>query len=203
MAYTPEGESRERIYQFMRSRLLEGVPPSVREVQEAMGFAAVESARRQLNQLVDEGRLVKEEGRHRGYRLPQQRGRRAGRAVQVAVVGEIRAGSLQEAVEDARGTVLVQSRFAPEELFALAVRGDSMIDAGILEGDIVIVRRQAKAEAGAIVVAMVDGEATVKTLRLRRGKVVLEPANAAYEPMVFAPHDVDILGVVIELRRTL
>lgn len=202
MAYSPEGESRERVYQFVRSRLLEGSPPSVREVQAAMGYAAVESARRQLNQLVEEGRLVKDDGRHRAYRLPEQRTRRGERPVQVAVVGEIRAGLLQEAVEDARGTVVVQSRVPPDQLFALSVRGDSMEGAGIFEGDLVVVRRQARAEPGSIVVAMVEGAATVKTMRLARGKVVLEAANDAYEPLVFEPDDVEILGVVVELRRS-
>ena len=72
MAHTPPGRTREKVFRFMRRRLMEGAPPTVREVQDAMGFAAVESARKQLDALVAEGRLAKTAGRARGYRLPPQ-----------------------------------------------------------------------------------------------------------------------------------
>ncbi len=203
MAHTPPGRTRERVFRFVRDRLLSGAPPTVREVQAAMGFAAVESARKQLDALVDEGRLAKTPGRSRGYRLAQ-RDRGRGRTTQVPLVGEIQAGDLRTAVEHPEGYVVVQTRFAPRELFALTVRGDSMTGAGILAGDVVIVRRQQKAESGDVVVALVDDEATVKTLRLRRGRAVLEPQNPAYKPIV-PPRGQEfrILGKVVEVRRRL
>ncbi len=203
MSHTPPGRTREKVFRFVRDRLISGAPPTVREVQEAMGFAAVESARKQLDALVDEGRLAKTPGRSRGYRLAA-RDRDRGRPAAVPLVGEIQAGDLRTAVEDPEGYVVAQTRFSPKELFALRVRGDSMTGAGILAGDLVIVRRQQKAEPGDVVVALVDDEATVKTLRFRRGRAVLQPENPDYAPIV-PPRgqDVRILGRVIEVRRRL
>lgn len=200
MAHTPPGRTREKVFRFMRKRLLAGAPPTVREVQEAMEFAAVESARKHLEALVAEGRLAKTPGRSRSYRLAGlPKARRP--AALVPLLGEVPAGDLQLAVQSPDGYVLVESRFADDELFALTVRGDSMIDAGILSGDTVVVRRQASASSGDVVVAMVDDEATVKTLRKRGRRIELHPANPAYEPIVPAPAEVRILGLVIELRR--
>lgn len=166
-----------------------------------MGFAAIESARKQLDNLVTEGRLEKQPGIARGYRLPKQRNDL--RAARVPLLGTVQAGKLQEAIENPDGWILVESRRRTDDLFALRVCGDSMIDAAILEGDIVIVRRGPVQESGAIVVALVGDDATVKTLRLRRSRVVLEPANPAYEPFTPDPDNLQILGRVIEIRRTL
>jgi len=202
MAHTPPGKTRERVFRFMQKRLLAGSPPTVREVQEAMGFGAVESARKHLEALVDEGRLSKTAGRARSYRLAgKQRIRRPPQMV--PVLGEVPAGDLTLAVQSPEGHVLVESRFAHRELFALTVTGDSMVGAGILDGDVVIVRRQSTAQSGDVVVAMVDGEATVKKLRRRGRRVELLPANARFRPIVVSADTVTILGLVIELRRAI
>lgn len=199
MAYTPKGETREKVYKFVRDRLLDGSPPTVREVQAAMGFGAVESARKQLDALVDEGRLVKESGRARGYRLPQDV--RATR--RVPIVGAIQAGDLHAAIETPDGYLLTERRGRSEKLFALRVRGESMRDAGILPDDIVIVRKQQTAESGDIVVALVGDEATVKTLRKRRQRIVLEPANPSFDVIRPEPGTCKVLGRVVEVRRKL
>jgi repressor LexA len=199
MAHTPPGVTREKVYSFVRDRLLAGAPPTVREVQVAMGFGAVESARKQLEALVAEGRLVKQPGLARGYQLPAAFA--GDRAVRVPLLGQVQAGDLRAAIQEPDGFVMVESRYAAEDLFALRVRGESMRDAGILDDDVVIVRRQPRAEAGQIVVALVDDEATVKTFRMRRNKVVLEPANEAFAPIVLEPGAVRILGRVVEVRR--
>ena len=199
MAHTTPGVTREKVYRFVRDRLLVGRPPTVREVQAAMGFGSVESARKQLDLLVAEGRLVKDPGRARGVRLPAAI--EGDRAQRVPLVGAVQAGDLRSAIQDPDGFVIVESRHAEQDLFALRVRGESMSGAGILPDDVVIVRRQASADPGTIVVALVDDEATVKTLRLRRNRVVLEPANPAFEPLVFTPDAVRILGRVVEVRR--
>lgn len=201
MAHTPPGRSREEVYRFVRQRLLEGEPPTVREVQEAMGFAAVESARKHLEALVAEGRLSKSIGRARGFRLPEDL--RAPVAMPVPIVGEVQAGALTEAIQDPDGWVAVDSRFDPEELFALRVRGNSMVGAGILAGDLVIVRQQTRARSGDVVVAMVEGEATVKTLRMRGRRAELHAANPDYAPIVPEGGKLELLGVVIEVRRQL
>jgi repressor LexA len=205
---TPPGETREAIYQFMRDRLLAGKPPTVREVQARFGFKAVQSAQAHLDQLVADGRLNKTlgdyKGHARGYTLPESSVDYAPTPVFAPLLGGIQAGGLQEAIEDREGMVPVvrgSRRAGSEKLFALRVRGESMKDAGILPDDIVVVRVQPNANPGDIVVALVEGEATVKTLRLRRGKIVLQPENPAFEEMVFSPDDVEILGNVIEVRR--
>jgi repressor LexA len=207
---TPPGETREKIYEFMRDRLLDGNPPTVREVQARFGFKAVQSAQAHLEQLVAEGRLVKQlgvfKGRARGYALPRSSVDSAGPTAFAPLLGHIQAGGLEAAIEEREGMVPVQRagrRAGSEKLFALRVRGESMTGVGILPDDIVIVRSQPSADAGDIVVALVGDEATVKTLRSRRGKVVLQPENDAFEPIVLDPQDCQILGKVIEVRRYL
>ncbi len=218
---TEPGVTRRRVLEFVQSSLSRGRSPTVREVQAALGFRAVETAREHLSRLVDEGRLAKDEGVSRGYRLP---GASHGRML-VPLVGRVQAGALTEAIEEAighcEGYVSIETTphgalhrstkhaESGRELFALRVRGDSMIGAGILDGDVVVVRRQAKAESGDIVVARVGGEATVKTLKLARGRIELRPANPAFEPIVISESDANsgeefaLLGKVIEVRRYL
>jgi repressor LexA len=207
---TPPGETRESIYQFMRDRLLEGKPPTVREVQARFGFKAVQSAQAHLEQLVAEGRLTKSfgeyKGRARGYSLPESSIDYAGPTAFAPLLGRIQAGGLQAAIEERESMIPVQRggrRAKSEQLFALRVRGESMQDAGILPDDIVIVRAQPTADPGDVVVALVGDEATVKTLRTRRGKIVLQPENPAFEPIVLSPDECEILGKVIEVRRYL
>jgi len=207
---TPPGETRESIYQFMRDRLLDGKPPTVREVQARFGFKAVQTAQAHLEQLVAEGRLNKEfgeyKGRARGYSLPESSVDYARPTVFAPLLGHIQAGGLQAAIEDREGMVPVQRgsrRAGSESLFALRVRGESMTGIGILPDDIVIVRAQATAEGGDVVVALVGDEATVKTLRKQRGKIVLQPENPSFEPIVLGPDECTILGKVIEVRRYL
>ena len=180
MPRTPAGETREKVYRFMRERLLLGEPPTLREIQDEFGFRAVETAREHLQELVGAGKLVQEPGRARGYRLP---GRNTAPVQLIPMLGRVQAGVLTTAVEELEGWVPVQSRHARDSLFALRVRGESMLGAGILPGDIVIVSKDAPAANGDIVVALVDDEATVK--RLRRAQDVL------------------LLGKVIEVRRQL
>jgi len=216
----------------MRGRLLAGRPPTVREVQAAFRFKAVQTAREHLEALVAEGRLTKEwareRGKARGYRLPagpeHDEFRRDEPPVLVPILGRIQAGPLDLAVEDLEGYIPVHARHSTGEmaegtageqsgqLFGLKVRGESMRDAGILPGDVVVVRRQATAESGDIVVALVGDEATIKRFRKRRhnkGKhrgryrVELHPENPEFDPICPAPEEVTILGKVIELRRFL
>jgi repressor LexA len=201
MARTPAGETRESVYRFMRERLLSGQSPTLRELQAAFGFRAIETAREHLLELVSEGRLLKEPGRARSYRLPEGLGNRPMQLV--PLLGRVQAGVLTTAVEQLEAWVPVQTRHNSDELFGLCVRGESMSGAGILPGDIVIVRRQTQADTGDIVVALVDDEATVKRLRKRSGKIELKPENPAFEVISRAAHEVVLLGKVIEVRRYL
>lgn len=201
MPYSKPGESREKVYAYVSRRILAGVPPTVREVQAELGFRAVQSARQHLEALVAAGRLTKQPGRARGYGLPKHG---AVSVHSVPVVGRVQAGRLSEAFEAPDGWLAVEGRHDSERLFALTVEGESMVGVGILPADVVVVRQQEEADDGAIVVALVDGEATVKRLRLRRGRVELHAENPAFAPIVPAdPSDVRILGRVVEVRRRL
>ena len=201
MGRTPPGQTRERVFRFVQERLSAGQPPTVREVQEAFGFRAVQTAREHLEALVTEGRLEKQPGKARGYRLP-------GPAVDpprwVPLLGRVPAGAFETAVEYLDGYLPVQaSLFDDEELFGLRVQGESMRDAGILPDDVVVVRRQPTADDGDIVVALVGDEATVKRLRRRGGRIELHPDNPAYDVLFPAPEEVQLLGRVIEVLRYL
>ncbi len=199
MGRTPTGETREKVYRFVRSQLLAGRPPSIREVQEAFGFRAVETARAHLRRLVEAGRLVQLPGRARGYVLPVP----AVSAAAIPLLGRVQAGSLTTAVEDPDGYITVEHDSADAPRFALRIRGESMRDAGILPHDVVIVRQQDTARSGDIVVALIDDEATVKTLRIRNQRVFLEPQNPDFETLEVPPDELRVLGRVVEVRRYL
>ena len=204
MAHTPPGQTRERVFRFMRDRLLDGRPPTVREVRDALGFRAVESARSHLMALVEDGRLVQRPGEARGYQLPETMGQ-GGVPRLVPLLGRVPAGPLDLAVEDVESYLPTRSS-SSDELFALRVRGDSMRDVGIMDGDLVIVRRQPTASSGSIVVALVGDEATVKTLHISSdsgGRIELRPENPDYQPIIPDPSEVQILGKVVEVRRFL
>ena len=202
MGRTPAGETRNRVFAFVRTRLLAGQPPTVREVQAAFGFRAVGTARQHLERLVAQGRLAVDRHTARGYRLPAPAAAPA--AALVPLLGRVPAGALDEAVEDPDGYLPVDAaRGAADELFALRVRGESMTGAGILPGDLVIVRRQPTAASGDVVVALVGNDATVKTFKPRGRQVELRPENPAFEPLVLDAAAVVLLGKVIEVRRLL
>lgn len=201
--------TRERIFLFVKDRILAGVPPTVREVQKALGFKSTATAREHLDRLVADGRLVRESGLSRGFRLPTASAG-VGHALQIPVLGRVQAGEWNLAVEDIAGYVWVPDRYAgrtrrtetpDERLFALRVRGESMTGKGILPDDLVIVRRQPDAESGQIVVALVDDEATVKTFRRRGRRIELHPANPAFDILRPDPEQLVILGRVVEVRR--
>ena len=199
MGRTPPGQTRARVFRWVRERLLAGEAPTVRDVQEAFDFRSPMTAREHLEALVSAGRLHKAPGLARGYRLPG----RPRPAAHVPLLGRVPAGPLEEAIEDVEEHLPVEGRDEPERYFALRVRGDSMVGAGILDGDVVIVRRQDRAASGDVVVAKVGDEATVKRLLLRGHRVELHAENPAYAPIVPEPDAVAIVGKVVEVRRRL
>ncbi len=202
MGRTPAGQTRERVFQFVRNRLLAGLPPTVREVQKKFGFRSVQTAREHLETLVEQKRLTKEKGKARGYRFPLD-SRIEAPTVLVPLVGQVQAGSLTAAIEEPDGYITVQTKRSSGELFALRVEGRSMVGAGIFPQDVVIVRRQPTASSGEIVVALVGDEATVKRLRLRGRRVELHPENSDFDVIVPDPDNLMLLGKVVEVRRYL
>jgi repressor LexA len=183
-----------------------GYPPSMREIGEAVDLASTSSVAHQLMALESKGILYRDPHRPRAYRVRSswapELGRRTAKAVEVPLVGRIAAGApllAEEMVEDVYA--LPRQLVGEGELFALSVSGDSMIEAAICDGDIVIVRRQDSADHGDLVAALLEDEATVKQLRRQGGEVWLMPRNSAYDPI---PGDqAQILGKVVSVMRRL
>jgi repressor LexA len=194
-----------RIVDFIAETVRDrGYPPTVREIGEAVGLTSSSSVHAQLANLERLGLLRKDPTKPRAMTLsdsPRVEG------VVVPLVGRIAAGTPILAEQNVEDHLVVPMGFAGDaEHFALTVRGDSMVGAGILDGDVVVVRAQSDADDGAIVVALLPGpaeeEATVKRLRRRRGRIVLVPENPALEPFDMDP-DGRILGTVVSVLRRL
>ncbi len=179
----------------------EGYSPSVRDIKTALNIKSTSTVHMYLERLRDKGLLSKEEGKSRTLRLggdfmPPSFGAR------IPIVGRVTAGQPILATENYDGYVVFPAesgRVSSEGLFALRVSGTSMIEAGILDGDLVIVQKQSVAENGEIVVALIDDEATVKTFYKEDGHYRLQPENATMQPIVV--DRVDILGRVISSVR--
>jgi repressor LexA len=171
-----------------------GYPPTIREICRAFGFGSTGTARDHLRALEAKGWLRTLRGKSRGL-VPQHWLR------SLPVLGRVPAGSPLLADENIEGSVDLSREFNGQNLFALKVQGDSMANAGIHDGDLVVVRAQDHAEAGDIVVALLDGEATVKELARRAGKLWLQPANPRYDPIAVGG-DTKIAGKVIGVIRS-
>jgi len=186
-----------------------GYPPSVREIGEAVGLTSPSTVHSHLGSLQRMGYLVRDPSKPRALEVRYDPS--SGAAVDrrpvhhVPLVGDVAAGTDVLAQENIEEVLPVPADLTGEgTLFMLRVRGDSMVDAGILDGDLVVVRQQSDANNGEIVVAGIPGdEATVKTFRRQKGRIVLMPANARLEPMHFEPDDVQIFGKVVTVMRKL
>lgn len=183
-----------------------GYSPSTRQLGEAVGLRSSSSVSKHLASLEEKGFLRRSETMSRPIDVRAfLRGTSAERSdensVTVPVVGDIAAGTPIAADEHVDDTLTLPREFAGRgTVFALRVRGDSMIDAAICDGDTVIVRQQPEAHSGQIVAAMLDDEATVKVYRRRNGHVYLEPRNPAYE-VIDGDHAV-VLGTVVSVLRS-
>lgn len=174
-------QTRQRVYDFVCEYLdLHGYAPSVREICLGVSLKSPSSAFGHLRQLAEEGRIEFNPGQKRSISLPD----RARPSVRVPVVGRVTAGAPILAVEQREGTLPVDADFARgRELFALRVRGDSMQNAAILDGDLVVVERTPEAKNGDIVVALLEEEATVKRFFREADGFRLQPENDAYDPI--------------------
>jgi repressor LexA len=194
------------IEEHMRAR---GYPPSVREIGEAVGLTSTSTVHAHLGTLQRLGYLRRDPTKPRAIEVrfdPSSRAAVAARPVRhVPLVGDVAAGTGVLASENVEELLPLPEDFTGTgSLFMLRVRGDSMIEAGILDGDFVVVRQQPDAENGDVVVAGIpDDEATVKTFARRRQKVVLTPANSALSPMEFDPDEVVVYGRVMTVLRRL
>jgi repressor LexA len=171
-------------------------PPSVREIGEAVGLSSSSTVHNHLNQLERRGLIKRDPSKSRTVQLVSdiEVDQERRNAVSVPIVGHVAAGSPILAEQNIEDHVLLSSDLAKDGYFLLRVRGDSMVNAGILDGDLVLVRPQHEANNGAIVVAMIEGEATVKRFERSNGHVKLIAENPAYEPIVTS--NVSLVGIV-------
>jgi len=201
---------RQEILEYIGESLREhGYPPSVREIGEAVGLASSSTVHAHLALLQREGYLKRDPTKPRAIEVrydPSSKAAMPARPVRhVPLVGDVAAGTGVLASENVEELLPLPEDFTGTgSLFMLRVRGDSMIEAGILDGDFVVVRQQPDADNGDVVVAGIpDDEATVKTFSRRRGKIVLTPANPALSPMELDPADVNVYGKVVTVLRRL
>lgn len=187
-----------------------GIPPTLREIGEALGIRSTNGVSDHIKSLIRKGYLEKvgEARTSRGVRLAAhvKGGFREESTVAVPIIGRVAAGSPILAEENWSGTFHMDSKVMPNqaEVFALVVAGNSMIEDGILDGDYVFVRKQPTAREGDTVVAMVDGDATVKRFHREGARVRLDPANRELKPIyVDSTRALEILGIVVGVYRRL
>ena len=192
-----------QILQYILQHIdVRGYPPTVREIGEAVNLSSSSTVHAHLRTLEHAGLIKRDAILTRAIRLLPDTTRRSNvqRLVYLPIIGRVAAGKPSLAVEDFEETFPLPHDFlGGSDGFMLRVRGDSMIEDGIHDGDLVIVRRQEIAENGDTVVALMDNEATVKRFYQENGKVRLQPANSAMEPIIIG--EVNIVGKVVGLLR--
>ena len=199
MASKPRGDMQEKILAYIQSVIRErGYAPSVREIGEAVGLRSTSTVHGHLTRLEKKGLL------HRDAMKPRAMGIVDDESIddvcRIPVIGRVAAGVPILAEENAEAILPLPSDFVGEgELFILRVRGESMINAGILNDDYIVMRKQPDARNGEIVVALVDDDATVKRFYKENGHFRLQPENDYMEPIIVP--DVTILGKVVSLIR--
>lgn len=190
--------NQEKILAYIKEEIeIKGYPPSVREICAAVGLKSTSTVHAHLNHLEEQGMIRRDSTKPRALEVidgTQARGR------SVPLVGRVTAGQPILAIENIEDYMLLPyGMCGRDEVFCLRVQGESMIDAGILDGDIIVVREQSNAENGEIVVAMIEDEATVKRIYYEKNRVRLQPENQYMEP-IYAP-SVQVLGKVVSLYR--
>ncbi len=185
------------VLKYIADSIANGFPPTVREICANLGIKSTSTAHRYLKELEAQGLITMGEGTNRSIRLC-----RSANTVNVPLLGTVTAGQPILAVESIEEYIPFYTSIAgSEDLFALHVRGESMIEAGILDGDIVIARRTPAASNGEIVVALIEDEATVKRFFKEDGHFRLQPENSTMDPIIVP--EVAILGKVIALIRNM
>jgi repressor LexA len=191
--------AQEKVFRFVREYITRhGYSPSYEEVRRHLGFKSLNSVYKHLKQLEERGYL----------RTPWNNKKRAldlvavkAGAVSIPFLGTVAAGIPIEAVQTAESIEVPENFLGNGSNFALRVQGDSMIEDGIRDGDILIITRQPHAENGQTVVALVAGEATVKKFYRRENEIELKPANSRMQSIVASAEEVEVVGVVMGLLR--
>lgn len=184
---------KEQLFQYLVENSFEA-PPTVRELCEALSIKSTSTVYNLLHSLEEDGLITIAKGKRRNIALVGR-----GTTVKIPLVGTVAAGTPILAQQNVETYITCEMENTSGELFALRVKGDSMIDAGILDGDIIVARRAQTAENGEIVVALVEDEATVKRLYRNGKQVELRAENKNYAPIIV--DEVSILGKVVSVMR--
>lgn len=193
-------DSQQRTLDFIQSYILRnGHGPTYPEIARGIGIQSQGSAHRYVKALLDSGHLLREDGSHRGLRLPDEV---MEQGMGIPLLGRIAAGQPIEAISG-YDSVNLNQMFGGDNRYALKVSGDSMIELGILDGDTVIIESCSEASKDAVVVALIDDyEVTLKIYHpLSHGRIKLIPANASMEPLVYSADRVQIQGVLVGTLR--
>ncbi len=191
----PLTKSQQKVYDYIRECAQDSRIPSVREICAVTGLRSTSTVHLHLKTLEERGLIERDKGLNRSIRLSGSE-----KSSQIPIMGRVTAGMPILAVEDIEGYVPVSEGVRRgRELFALRVCGESMINAGILDGDIAIVHRTPTAENGDIVVALIEDEATVKRFYKEEGHFRLQPENDAFEPIIV--DEVALLGKLVAIYR--
>jgi len=202
MSYGKISAKQKEILEYLKSQIInKGYPPAVREICEAVNLKSTSSVHSHLETLEKNGYIRRDPSKPRAIEIIDDEFNLTRRElVNVPIVGTITAGEPILAVENIEGYFPVPSEYMPnEETFMLKVKGESMINAGILDGDKILVQKQPTASNGEIVVALIDDSVTVKTFYKEKGYYRLQPENDAMDPIIVP--EVNILGKVIGLFR--
>jgi len=196
-------ERQRDVLDFIERRLeSNGVAPTLREISEAFGFASTASAQKHIALLERKGFLRREKHQKRGLVLAQQPSSESAAGVELPLMGLIAAGSPIESIADPEPVAVPPDFLGRGDHFVLKVRGESMIEDGIHDGDLVVVQAGEAASDGDVVVAMVDGEVTLKRLyRQPPDTIRLQPANSEMAPILVAASALRVQGIVVGLLR--
>lgn len=199
----PLTESQSLLLEFIKAYSQEnGFPPSYREIQKHFGYKAVGTVQDHVRALIQKGALQKSYGQNpKRARALVLSGIKPAPGKNIPIYGEIAAGGPRESVQTELGNLVVGEDLASGDSFALRVVGNSMVDIGIFEGDFVIVDKTKKVKNGDIVVALVDGETTVKRYQEKNGKIFLVPENRSMKPIEIKNERFQIQGKVTGLQR--
>ena len=202
-AKIPLTQNQAHLLEFIKTYSQEnGFPPSYREIQRHFGYKAVGTVQDHVRALIQKGALQKSYGQNsKKARALIPSGPKPSSGKNIPIYGEIAAGGPREAIQTELGNLIIGEDLASGDCFALRVVGNSMIDIGIFEGDFVIVDRNQKVKNGDIIVALLEGETTVKRYRETKGKIFLIPENRTLKPIEVSTEDFQIQGKVTGLQR--
>jgi repressor LexA len=196
-------ERQSEVLQFIKQEVkAKGIAPTRADIAGHFGFKSKNAATDHIKALQRKGYIKVYNDMSRGIQVTKSRKKSAANEDMLPIVGSVAAGSPIEAVENIEDHVEVApGLFKQKPTYLLRVRGDSMKDAGILDGDLIAVRKTATANNGEIVVARIDDEVTVKRLKIKKSSAALLPENKAYKPILVAANDLVIEGVFVGLIR--